>query len=271
MARIAIEQRALADARFRKLGRLLLDECRDSHLAQCIGLGWMTFVFNECQERGSYALTNADLAIITDREDAATLIIESGLGEALGDAQTRIKGTEGRIEWLENARRVGRENGSKGGRPRKTDSGLLKNQVGLGAETPPPTATTPAISSSERRTKESLSGDSDAYRLARLLESEIAKSDPAFRANVKAWATEMDRLLRIDGRSVDEAAELIRFAQRDGFWRSNILSPAKLRKQFTQLKLKRTEQRLPEKATEPTPSMPSPELAALIAHAKAAP
>lgn len=53
-----------------------------------------------------------------------------------------------------------------------------------------------------------------------------------------AWLTDMDRLNRIDGRSWDEIEKVIRWCQQDSFWRTNILSPAKLRKQFDQLKLK---------------------------------
>lgn len=53
-----------------------------------------------------------------------------------------------------------------------------------------------------------------------------------------AWLTEMDKLNRIDGRAWEDIEAVIDWCQRDSFWRTNILSPAKLRKQFDQLKLK---------------------------------
>lgn len=52
------------------------------------------------------------------------------------------------------------------------------------------------------------------------------------------WLTEMDKLNRIDGRPWDEINNVIDWCQHDSFWRTNILSPAKLRKQYDQLKLK---------------------------------
>lgn len=50
------------------------------------------------------------------------------------------------------------------------------------------------------------------------------------------------RLLLADrGGDVAEVVRIIDWCQADGFWRCNILSPGKLRKQFTQLVLKASE------------------------------
>lgn len=57
---------------------------------------------------------------------------------------------------------------------------------------------------------------------------------PAFRK----WATEIDRLIRIDKREAVEIEKVIIWCQEDSFWKSNILSAPKLRKQFPQLVLK---------------------------------
>lgn len=54
-----------------------------------------------------------------------------------------------------------------------------------------------------------------------------------------AWLTEMEKLNRIDGHDWTVIHEVINWCQRDPFWRTNILSPAKLRKQFDQLNMKR--------------------------------
>lgn len=53
------------------------------------------------------------------------------------------------------------------------------------------------------------------------------------------WLQDMDAILRIDNRNPDTVEAVIRWAQADGFWRSNILSPGKLRKQFDTLQLRR--------------------------------
>lgn len=54
----------------------------------------------------------------------------------------------------------------------------------------------------------------------------------------KAWVTQMNLLIRKDGHSADEVREIIEWSQNDEFWSSNVMSPAKLRKQFDQLILK---------------------------------
>lgn len=53
----------------------------------------------------------------------------------------------------------------------------------------------------------------------------------------QGWLDEMRRLLDIDGRTEKEVELAIRWVHRDEFWGANILSPAKLRKQFDKLKL----------------------------------
>lgn len=78
-----------------------------------------------------------------------------------------------------------------------------------------------------------------AHRLAWHIHSNDSKSAPD--PDGEKWQNDM-RLLVCD-RGGDEDAfleieRIIEWCQADSFWRSNILSPAKLRKQFTQLVLK---------------------------------
>ena len=56
--------------------------------------------------------------------------------------------------------------------------------------------------------------------------------------NLQNWAIEIDRMIRIDKRPADEIELIINWSQNNSFWASNILSTAKLRKQFDQLKIK---------------------------------
>ena len=53
------------------------------------------------------------------------------------------------------------------------------------------------------------------------------------------WANDFRLLIEKDERSIEEVREVLIWCQEDPFWRSNILSAGKLRKQFTQLKLKK--------------------------------
>jgi hypothetical protein len=51
------------------------------------------------------------------------------------------------------------------------------------------------------------------------------------------WLIDMERIHRIDERSWEQITKAIQWCQADDFWRGNILSPAKLRKQYDQLRL----------------------------------
>lgn len=69
--------------------------------------------------------------------------------------------------------------------------------------------------------------------LADLIEANGSKRPPVG----KTWHTEMDRLLRIDGRTPEQVERAIRWCQADAFWRANILSVPTLRKQYDRLRL----------------------------------
>lgn len=51
------------------------------------------------------------------------------------------------------------------------------------------------------------------------------------------WLSDMERIHRIDERSWEQITRAIEWCQADDFWRANIMSPAKLRKQYDQLRL----------------------------------
>ena len=52
------------------------------------------------------------------------------------------------------------------------------------------------------------------------------------------WCEEIDKLKRIDNRTEEEIINVLRFVMNDNFWKTNVLSTAKLRKQFGALILK---------------------------------
>ena len=77
----------------------------------------------------------------------------------------------------------------------------------------------------------------DAVRLVDFMAAEIQRETPQWKgqySNAK-WVQQMDAILRLDKRNVREVAEIIRWAASHDFWSSNILSPAKLRKQYVTL------------------------------------
>jgi hypothetical protein len=56
--------------------------------------------------------------------------------------------------------------------------------------------------------------------------------------NLRQWEADMDKILRLDCRDEEALAEVIDWCQQDDFWKDNILSPAKLRKQLDKLELR---------------------------------
>lgn len=72
--------------------------------------------------------------------------------------------------------------------------------------------------------------------LAQRIEANDARAQTA--PDSERWLNDMRLLLNDRSGDANEVRRIIEWCQADAFWRSNILSPAKLRKQFTQLKLK---------------------------------
>ncbi len=80
---------------------------------------------------------------------------------------------------------------------------------------------------------------SPEYQLSLHLFNGIRSNDSkAKEPDLQKWASEIDKLIRIDKRTPEEIAKVIEFSQSDSFWKSNILSTATLRKQFPKLFLK---------------------------------
>ena len=81
----------------------------------------------------------------------------------------------------------------------------------------------------------------EASRLAALLKSEILRNKPDFRitpAQVRKWEVTADRMLRLDRRTAEQVAELIRWVTHDEFWMPNVLCMDALREKFDQLELR---------------------------------
>ena len=78
-------------------------------------------------------------------------------------------------------------------------------------------------------------------KLSRLLLDLIEKNDAKIfihkdkESIITYWVEDIRRLVEIDKRSEQEIEKVIKWCQQDDFWKSNILSAAKLRKQFPRL------------------------------------
>jgi hypothetical protein len=108
-ASVRIESDAFEDLRYAVLARLC-------HLADADhAIGKMARLWRQCTAQQTYTLDPAIVASVLG-ENGPSALVSSGLGEPAGD-EIRIKGTEGRIEWLgklrKNARKGGRARGSQ--------------------------------------------------------------------------------------------------------------------------------------------------------------
>ncbi len=81
--------------------------------------------------------------------------------------------------------------------------------------------------------------DSIEIGLSELLLEKILSRNPKFKKpNLQTWAKDIDLMIRVDHRSPEDISRVLEWSQADPFWQSNILSTAKLRKQFDQLFVK---------------------------------
>lgn len=73
--------------------------------------------------------------------------------------------------------------------------------------------------------------------LANLLYKRIKDQNPAWylKPDIDSWAEDIRKLREIDGRTEEQIRWMIEWTQKNEFWKTNILSPAKLRKQFNTL------------------------------------
>lgn len=100
-----------------------------------------------------------------------------------------------------------------------------------------PNRTVPNQTKDSNNVAKKFDDDSIPMRLAKHLQKEILARDPNTKIpkDLTTWAVEADRMIRLDKRDAQEAANLITWAQNDPFWNSNILSMKKFRLQYDKL------------------------------------
>jgi hypothetical protein len=87
--------------------------------------------------------------------------------------------------------------------------------------------------------KETPKPSEKAYQLSTYLFDKMLDNNPsAKKPNFDTWGKHVDLMLNRDERTEEQIRYLIDFSQNDLFWQQNILSTAKLRKQFDALVLK---------------------------------
>lgn len=100
--------------------------------------------------------------------------------------------------------------------------------------------------------------DSDEMILVNYFIEQIRKNDPKFKEpNKQTWADTFRLLMNKDERDKREIAKLIKWVQQNEFWKSNVLSPTSLRKNYSTLIIQmntQTNKQQPTTHNEPSPN-----------------
>jgi hypothetical protein len=103
MASVRVDKPSI-EKRYKLLGKLLKTSRWDA-------IGRMVEVWEYCTDQQTYSVTEAMLDSIGERDDFAKCLVESGFAEREKNGKIRIKGTEGRIEWLASKREASKKGG----------------------------------------------------------------------------------------------------------------------------------------------------------------
>lgn len=176
-------------------------------------------------------LIRADLYKETQykKEKALLGLNENGAYTELREGVSELKQIEA-PKWLKQRRKEQRTADVPQTARRLGKDRLGKDRIGENTGDESPEATPPEA---EKKPKYS---DED-MRLTNLLVELITRNTPDWKmkGNIETWATHIEKLHRIDGRTYQQIEFMIRWTQDDSFWHQNILSTEKLREQFSNL------------------------------------
>lgn len=126
----------------------------------------------------------------------------------------------------------------------KIDIGVQKPKVDFRTVQKPHSAKTDTVSNKEGGKIKSGSNKEvssrfspEDMRMTELLVSLITRNNPDWKlqGTLETWASHIEKLHRIDGRTYEQIEYMIRWTQADSFWSTNILSTSKLREKFNDL------------------------------------
>lgn len=110
---------------------------------------------------------------------------------------------------------------------------VIPNEVHLTTERGAGDAPKPYITVNEPY-KENMS---EASRLCHLLSSLIVLNGSKSPNITEKWVHDMEKIMRLDGRTYQQVDACIRWSQQNDFWKANILSPGKLRAKYDTMRL----------------------------------
>jgi hypothetical protein len=240
MAAVRIEDDAFSDERYEDLA--MFAGLADADHAR----GKMARIWRQCTIENTETIANHVVVRVLGVSGVDALV-QARLADRVDSERVRVRGTTGRIEWLNKLRSNGRH-GNKGGRPARNPQGLgEENPQGLEDETlkggrqqtPPAPAPAPAKENTTSQVDLDLTGLLMDCIIKNNPSSQLTKlSGPDLQARRVKWANEVRLMRERDCRSPDEIRAVIAWCQNDPFWRLNILSADKLREKWDQLVVK---------------------------------
>ena len=84
---------------------------------------------------------------------------------------------------------------------------------------------------------------SEASRLCHLLSSLMVLNGCKSPNITEKWVHDMDKIMRLVGRTSQQVEACIRWSQENDFWKANILSPGKLRAKYDTMRLQAQRER----------------------------
>lgn len=94
----------------------------------------------------------------------------------------------------------------------------------------------------DKKSTNKFDDDSIEIVLVKTLYNLMQNNCKSKKPNFNNWAKEIEKMIRLDERSIEDIEKVITFSQNDRFWKSNIRSTAKLREKFDTLYLQMNNQ-----------------------------
>lgn len=161
--------------------------------------------------------------------------LEAGLGESQTQSWQNARPCEMQTQTLRNANSDLANRKLRVGESQDIDKNINKNEIrnkNMSAPAKPAPTCVP----------------DKAIELANKLKERILENKPNRKIDknwLENWSKDIDRLHRIDGRSWEEIEKAIVWSQENSFWRTNILSGAKLREKIDALEDQMARENIP--------------------------
>lgn len=244
--RVNVDSAIFGDARLKLLARYL-------GIPWTQALGALVAVWHHCYQKRQAVVTCIEVDAVADIDALAVALEKADLASRAGQGKVRVHGVAERIEWLDvQSNKAKSAAKARWQRASQTDApsnarrmpDALQPHCGpdaLGVPYSPSPSPSPAleIPTHARRPHVERVVTSAAAELATYFFEAIRSHSPTFEpaTTIQQWAVEFDVGLRAAGGTVEGYCEAIDYAHKsdETFWRGNILSVKKLRKQLQTL------------------------------------